>query len=473
MLFPLPLAPFESYMLADDRAAYPMVFYLRLSLSGELDGARFEAAMRCAVDRHPLLRSIVREAAGEQCWTLVENPLANFDSRDSDEPIDRDKGRLDLTRQAGLRVWVRRSPPRTTALIEFHHSCCDGVAAVQFVEEVLLAYASTQPGAAGDATPRFRLLDPERLLRRARFGLGLARRLLRLPLAPVGAYGLAEFFWNRPAAVAAEAPDDRAGAISILAPAFHSHTVGSRQLANLRWVARRQGKTVNDLLLRDLLMAIEDWNTRHGRDAGACFRITVPISLRQAADESLPATNVVSMFFIDRRPGRFASPRRLLASVRRDTWLVKRFRLGLVFAFFVPWLNRFRGVRTALMYNDRCMSTAVLSNLGTQFEATDLPRCRGRITAGDAVVEAIDFLPPLRPLTRVALGVITYADQLTMTLHYDGRSLSSVAAAGFLASLVAGVDDTSAGRRDGVPLPPHAERPLTVDDGVEHAGASA
>ena len=61
MIFPLALAPFEEYMLADDRPAYPMTFFLRLRLAGRFGLETFPQALRTAVSRHPLLSALVRQ----------------------------------------------------------------------------------------------------------------------------------------------------------------------------------------------------------------------------------------------------------------------------------------------------------------------------------------------------------------------------------------------------------------------------
>ena len=49
-LFPLPLVPFEHYMLADDRADYPMTFFMRLHFRGRFDRGRLDNALRCRVE---------------------------------------------------------------------------------------------------------------------------------------------------------------------------------------------------------------------------------------------------------------------------------------------------------------------------------------------------------------------------------------------------------------------------------------
>src|SRR5262245_31743240 len=62
-LFPLPLAPFERYLLADDCPRYPMQFFCRLRFSGRFERAALEQAYGLSVGRHPLLRAVVRESS--------------------------------------------------------------------------------------------------------------------------------------------------------------------------------------------------------------------------------------------------------------------------------------------------------------------------------------------------------------------------------------------------------------------------
>src|SRR5262249_43431185 len=153
------LAPFESYMLADDTADYPMVFHLRLSFRGLLDRVRFEAALREAAARHPLFQSVVRDVDGEACWVPAEQTTPQLDWAPLETPIDRHAGgRLDITQRIGLRAWVRCGRSETNVLLEFHHCCCDGVGAVRFIEDLLVAYrAATSAGAT--ARYRARALD--------------------------------------------------------------------------------------------------------------------------------------------------------------------------------------------------------------------------------------------------------------------------------------------------------------------------
>ena len=74
-LFPLPLAPFEKYMMLDDHERQPMAFVIRLYFSGRFDEAAFQQAVQRAITRHPLLRSlVVGESFRRWKWQPVAAP---------------------------------------------------------------------------------------------------------------------------------------------------------------------------------------------------------------------------------------------------------------------------------------------------------------------------------------------------------------------------------------------------------------
>jgi len=459
-----PLAPFEQYMLQDDRAEYPMVFFLRLKFHGLLDQATFKNSLDRVAGRHPLLQSVVRTVDGVACWTPAEDPTPFLSWESSDKPIDRAAaGPNDLTQRTGLRAWVRTSAANTSVLLEFHHTCCDGIAAMQFIEDLLTAYnnevAARNPATARENSRPMRPLAPSKLRDRAGFGLTLVKKILRAPLGVSAAVGLGQFFVNRPAAVAVpamqlntEPPENGLACVS--------HRFGRAQLDQLREIAHRLGVTVNDLMVRDLLSTVEQWNRRNDPKSGACVRVSVPVNLRLKSDDQLPAANVVSMVFVDRKPRSFRSPLRMLRSIRRDTWIIKKFRMGLVFNSVLALLARFQGALASMLITNRCMASAVLSNLGPQLDLAPLPRQRGRIDLGDATLDEIEFMPPIRPFTRMALGVVTYGGDLTVSVQYDANCLTSASATNFLANYAATLTSTATGHRDQLAAPTFAPRPV-------------
>ncbi len=65
---PLPLTPFERYMLADDQPGYPMVAVMELQFGGRLDVDLLRAAFVPAIERHPLLVARIQGAGPNAVW---------------------------------------------------------------------------------------------------------------------------------------------------------------------------------------------------------------------------------------------------------------------------------------------------------------------------------------------------------------------------------------------------------------------
>src|SRR5882757_2136055 len=87
-LLPLQFSPLENAMLADDRAAYPMTFVVQLRLLGLLALGEFKAAMNEALDRHPLLRTLIApNKASRLCWVVAGDREPALDWASEDIPI--------------------------------------------------------------------------------------------------------------------------------------------------------------------------------------------------------------------------------------------------------------------------------------------------------------------------------------------------------------------------------------------------
>ncbi len=162
---------------------------------------------------------------------------------------------IDLRHQGGVRIWVRESDDRTIVWFEFHHCCCDGLGGVQFIADCLAAYAAPieEPGASSR-----RIVRPERLAGRGRFGMTWRRQLLRLPQELLALIGAFEFFSQRPVGLVTS---DEQARVAKLAegPLWLSHQFDAQKLAQLREAARARGATLNDWLVTCLFSALRDW----------------------------------------------------------------------------------------------------------------------------------------------------------------------------------------------------------------------
>ena len=208
-------------------------------------------------------------------------------------------------------------------------------------------------------------------------------------------------------------------------PAPRTHEFTKKETANILAAARRLDVTVNDLLARDLFLAVGQWRQQNGfGHDNDWLRFSVPVNLRTQADERLSMANCMGMVFLDRRPPDLADPRQLLESIHEEMRLNKRWQLGLAFVLSADLLRRLPGALSRVARADKYAATCVFSNLGVVLGKTPLPRRDGRIVAGNIVLEGVDFVMPLRPGTSVAVCVYSYADRLFVMMHHDPRVLS-------------------------------------------------
>jgi hypothetical protein len=171
----------------------------------------------------------------------------------------------------------------------------------------------------------------------------------------------------------------------------------------------------------------------------------MPANLRVVGERAMPAANVVGMSFLSRRAGACDDARRLLDGIRRETLHVKRTRRGLRFIHVIEWAQRLCGGMPRLLVSDRCVATAVLSNVGDAarwFTAT-FPRRSGRLMAGNLVLEGVTGAPPIRPKTSAAVLISRCAGEMTVSLRCDPRRFAPEHAEGLLAAYVDRLVQTS------------------------------
>lgn len=439
----LPSAAFERYLLADDTDQYPMTYQLRLVLSGTFDVPTFERAYLRAVERHPLFAARIVGTGRAARW-MGADPRAWIDVAPAGTPLRYPREeRIWLDRETPVRIWIRTSPDEVDLRLQMHHSCADGLGAYQFLEDVLAAYDLEVHGPEGGA--RLRDVDPAQLPLRTRFGLSWGAQLARLPAEIWGlVVGMLIFFLGRPLALSRRRSEPPAedGTCLLDQPAYH-FTPG--EFAGLKAAARRDGATLNDLMLRDAFRAIQTWQAQCGQPVRhGLVRIMLPMDLRSPGDERLPAVNVVAMVNLDRRPGWIGDWRRALRLLNWETWFLKRFRFGLSFIRGVQVCERLPGGLSLLCGLKRPYATAVLSNLGKVFEGPGLVRDEGRVRVGRARVERVESAPPVRRGTAAGISILSYAGRLGIALSYDRWHWSQADAQAFLDVLVATLRETGA-----------------------------
>lgn len=436
---PLPVVEFERYMLLDDRASHPMTFTIRFTFSGRFDETAFRAALPLAVARHALLSARIQSLGKRDLqWVASPAPAPYLDLNQAGVPMRFPTAeQIDLGQETGLRIWVRHASDRAEMRFQFHHSCCDGVGAYRFLEDLLCAYDAQTRGNTNLAA--WRTLSPARLKDRTRFGLSRWKTLLRLPQETWGVVaGLSTFLLGRPVDLATpRLPEPTSDELLTLSD-YPAHSLDATESRQLRDAAKAEGATFNDLLLRDMLLAFQTWNIRHEpRLARRSLRIMVPTNLRGPGDEELPACNVVAMAFVDRRVAWFRSPRWLLWTIKAEMGIIKTFRLSLAFVRCIALARKIPGMMRQLTTGKRCRATSVLSNLGRLYDEVQLPRHEGKIVTGELTLETIESAPPVRPKTSTSFSTLSYAGRLTLIMNYDRRHFSAPAARELLQTIVA------------------------------------
>ncbi len=426
---------FEHFMFADDRPSHPMTFWLRATLRGVIDQPRFIQAVAAAGVRHPLLTAVIegrpKDRTKQLSWHFRPGQLPYLDFGTAEQGLRYPEGAgasIDLGREGGLRVFVRQGPRRATIFLQLHHAATDALGATRYFEDLLGFY-----GDAARSPETLPTVTPERLKSRGVFGLTAVTRRRRVFQDAMRAL---LFFRKFPQPISPVSAKPRVFRAELY-PSAVEVCLSSSELAALRHGANRARATLNDLLLRDLFLTLDAWNQQHG--GRKPLRLAMPMNMRHAADLGMPAANVVSMCFLDRAGEELDHEATLLEGITRETRFLKTFYMGYALIFVARVLGRVRGGLTGLMTPRlfwRCTSTAVLSNLGDPLAKSRLPRnLQGEIIAGQLGLESLELLPPIRPGTALAFGVVTYARALMITLHFDQTQLTASQAEGLLAAL--------------------------------------
>lgn len=424
MLFPLPLVPFEEYMLRDDRADYPMTIFMRLQFSGCLVPAALDEAVETATARHPLLRAQIRATRwGRFSWHDASQgpPRVRWGQAVNGSGYPAAKS-IDLFSEPGLRIWGIEVPSGTSLVLQLHHACCDGKGLLQFVADLMTAYAKRVSPSSD--LPDLADLPPEALRQRGTLGLTGIQLLRKFSSQIIGLQGIGQFFFRRAAPVLA-GPKTLPRQLPSTFPSAITRRLAADDLQRLNACVQEAGVTVNDWLIRDLFLALADFQSRHqpGVEEG-WMRISIPVNLREASTVPMPAANIVSMVFPERRHRDCRDPKRLLSSIHDEMQRIKRYQLGLTFVLSLQALRLLPSGISWLTGGDDCATTSVLSNLGNDLSRIALPRRDGRIAVGNATLDDVEALVPLRSGTAGTFAVIFYAGAMQVCLHYDVRRLS-------------------------------------------------
>lgn len=426
MTLPLPLTPFEEYVITENSPSFPMNMFCRMRFRGKIDYKTYVQAAHNVMARHPLLQAkLEKTAAGKLQWVAAEEPGAV--PLIQEEPT---RGYpavqpIDITKEIGFRPHVVQGRDNFDLFFQVHHAAADGLGAFILGRDSLIEYARLK-GIGSERATRSSRLEPELLAGRGNFHVTNWELLKMSPQLSVGLFGIAQYFFRWPfriakgeiASVSDPAPDPF--------PTGHTMELSIDDSTTLAEVAVELGCTVNDLMARDIFIALQRWREKHNPGKPHDWlRLMTPANMRTYADRRLPAANVVSMLFFDRRARDTEDPKKLLESFRFEMDIIRKFNLEHIFVLMLRALRKIPGGLKWLTKPKCAKTTAVFTNLGEPMSRIKLPRNGKNLLVGDIEMIGMDLLAPFRPHTAAAFAAFKYGGMQGLSLHFDHRNMSS------------------------------------------------
>lgn len=409
-----------------------MAFYIHCDVEGPLEPDRLAAALRSAADRHVLPRSRVG-GWGRPRWL----------------PPDRQPEFLAIPRgvpAAGIDPWsparmrhasgmrliaLEGAPDSWRVVLQVQHAVCDGLAAIEFLGDVWAHYHGAEPApfrfpgtrdrdrtAARGAPPPQTVQPPlsqSVAAEAGRFASFLPAVLAGGPAAPLAP--LAGTVWPGPPAP------------------YLTFSFNPGQTTAVKRRAAAAGASLNDVVVAAVMRVAHAWNEAAGRRSRA-VRITMPVSLRAAGTRG-PARNDMSYAFLDRTAAECSRPAELIRSLAAASRWIQEHRAAERFLDALAGIDRLPGLVWALTRLPLPLSTAVVSyvgNAGPRMRA-NVPRDGGCDRPGGLRITTVAGVPPVRPGTRLAVGLVLYDGRLNLSMLCDTRALGP-AAAGLLADRI-------------------------------------
>lgn len=432
--FPLRLTPLEEFFVLDDQPGYPNQMICHLTLDGKLDRDTWDQAVEVWSHRHLMFMAKVVGKTGKGQWVLPKyehDKCVWYERTEAGLPAF---PRLDVHTGPGAKIIVVRRPDHDEIVLQTHHANTDGVGGMRAIQELLMMYdnmmSPTEP-----LRHKIRTLDNERLRVRNRFPRTLWQRVKSIPAAMIGVFGAVKYFSRRAVPLAKQSSIRTIAASETdYAPTVITHSFSNEESEQLRQMAGEANVTVNGLLIRDLFLAVRDWQDHHNCSRnGKCLRVMVPINLRSMADRRLGAGNRVSMVYLDRNDKQMRRPEELLWGVNFEIKTVQRLKLPLFSLTCLRIISWIPGLLTRQTASTKCRATTILTNLGEPFGKTNFERDElGHVIVGGRSIVNIDLAAPLRPLTHAAVSVFRYAKRTHVSLHYDSSSLGRGQAEGLM-----------------------------------------
>lgn len=418
----LPLTPVECYFFHDHRESHPAWIRYDFIFRGALDRDALARALERIVQRHPLTGATVAERRwGGPVWKLgaARPELVWLDGDRAEATYDYTRERHNLSVRAGLSAVVRASATELHLTLSVHHAVADGLGLNLISKDLFVLYA-IECGAA-ITLPAIAPLSSQR----DRRSPGAAAWWRQLPWLAIGVAWGALLEQRRVVTLRGTAGGGRQRE---LAP----RPLSADETVQLRKAARAASASLNEVVLRDVQVALGTWLQRHGSaHPEDQTRILVPMNVGGARVSLQSSANALGVALIERRVRSLGRRARLLERAHEDMEFIQQRGLMRAFGALMRLRSWLPGGISRYCRRDGARSTLVFSNIGKLFGGGALVRPDGVLALPGA--ELMDFAGwgPCRPGTNVFVVMGSYRGRQAFWTSYDPSAMSLAQAEDF------------------------------------------
>ncbi len=422
----LRLSAFEELFLRLDHKDGPSNFFFKFELNSRLRREQAQVAIDQVSELHPLARCKAEyDAKGRPHWGFCPRPLIIewFEQGFSD--VGYPDSYFDPTQNRPLRVLCfPRGESATTMLFQVHHVAFDGLGFLQLFEDWLSLYR--------DPSAAIRSYDPKKLEKRCRPNNSLGQTLRLMPgqwrsvRATILVLGRAVIpFLPKRAEV-----DSANEVVQKVA----TKTLSSDATQSLRNFARQNSVSTNTVLVRNLFVSIQRWQSENGIPvSGSHYRLVIPFNERREKHQAMSACNHCTIINIDRSTQEISAPEEMLVQIDQDIKLIKHWRLSLNFWRVLKLFQWLPGGLAKHTSTERVTATTLFTNLGRLDRSLKIfssPRDH------DLTVTDLEIVPTMQRGMTLSIATYEYRDQIRITMQYDSNELSETQANDFLDTFI-------------------------------------
>ncbi|MBN2108281.1 MAG: hypothetical protein JW832_12725 [Deltaproteobacteria bacterium] len=220
--------------------------------------------------------------------------------------------------------------------------------------------------------------------------------------------------------------------------------IATQQLNRYLAAAKRQGITLNVLLVAAQILAIDRWKQARGKAAGV-ISIDVHKNLRMAEHEFLELSNKFSTFIISTKPRHRTRLKDLLQYVRREQEKAQRDRTAEKIICLLSLLNTRIASKTVPLWGNFVFNNPALGESSQVTNAGRLwagPGTTTRIThLGDAEIAGCYMAAMPSPSIGNFSGFITFNNKLYLSFNYFNRTMTAEQGQQFMALFEKSLED--------------------------------